>query len=62
MNGKKNYYNLISLCRKDPFFFKISIKDNFAMIEKDKNKLIEICKVLNIHNYTIREGIFQVFN
>lgn len=49
----KNYYNLISLCRKDPFFFKISIKDNFAMIEKDKNKLIEICKVLNIHNYIV---------
>lgn len=49
----KNYYNLVSLCRKDPFFFKVSIKDNFYMIDKDKSKLVEICKVLNIHNYIV---------
>lgn len=47
----KYYYNLFSLCRKNPFFFNMSIKDNFLLIDKDEEKYIEICKMLNIHNY-----------
>jgi len=52
------YYNLVSSCRKNPFFFKMSIKDNFNLIDKDFDKAVEICKLLNIDTYisNLEEG------
>ncbi len=46
-----SYYNLIASVRKTPSFFDISIKDNLMLVEQDFNKIVEICKVLQIHDY-----------
>lgn len=45
------YYNLVSIVRKNHTFFNMSIKENLLLIDNDFNKIIEICKMLHIHNY-----------
>lgn len=47
----KTYYNLIASARKTPNFFDISIKDNLMLVEQNFDKIIEICKLLQIHDY-----------
>lgn len=49
----QTYYNLISVVRKQPIFFDLSIKDNLMLIESDFEKIVEICKLLNIHDYIV---------
>jgi len=50
----EEYYNLIASVNNDPTFFNISIKDNLRMIEKDFEKIVKICQMLNIHEYIIK--------
>ncbi len=45
------YYNLVSIVRKEHIFLDMSIKDNLLLIENDFDKVVEICKILNIHDY-----------
>lgn len=45
------YYNLVSIVRKNHTFFNMSIRENLLLIDNDMDKIIEICKMLNIHNY-----------
>lgn len=47
----QTYYNLISSVRRSPSFFDISIKENLMLVEKDFEKIVEICKLLQIHDY-----------
>jgi len=46
----KEYFSKISLQRKGALLFSMSIKDNFALVEPDENKVIDICMKLGIHN------------
>lgn len=48
------YFSNISLLRKNPLLFSMSIKDNFYLVEQDKNKIIELCTALGIHDEIIR--------
>ncbi len=48
------YYNLISSVRKIPSFFDGSIKENLMLVEQDFNKIVEICKKLQIHDDILR--------
>lgn len=50
----EEYFSKISLLRKDASLFSISIKDNFALVESDPNKIADICIKLNIHNEIIK--------
>ncbi len=54
----QTYYDLIAAVRKTPSFFDISIKDNLMLVEQDFDKIVEICKVLQIHDYicSLSEG------
>ncbi len=45
------YYNLVSSARKNPVFFNVSIKENLNIIEPNFDKIIEVCKKLEIHDY-----------
>ena len=53
----KNYYSLISSVRRQTMFFDISIKENFTMINKDFDKVVEICK-----NVGLDEDIMKLTN
>ncbi len=47
----QTYYNLITSVRKTPSFFDISIKENLMLVEQDFDRIVEICKMLQIHDY-----------
>lgn len=47
----QTYYNLISSVRRSPSFFDISIKENLMLVETDFEKIVEMCKLLQIHDY-----------
>lgn len=42
------YYNLVSLVRKEPSFFELSIKDNLMLVGRDFKKVREVCKRIGI--------------
>ena len=44
------YFSKISLQRKGASLFSMSIKDNFALVEPDHNKVVNVCMKLGIHN------------
>lgn len=48
------YFSKISLLRKSPILFSMSIKDNFALVESNQNKVEDICMKLGIHNEIIK--------
>lgn len=50
----QTYYNLITSVRKTPSFFDISIKENLMLVEQDFDKIVEICKLLQIHDDIIK--------
>ena len=58
----REYYNLVSAASKDPVFFNVSLKENMSFVEEDFDKIIEVCKKLNIHEYILKlkEGYFTV--
>ncbi len=45
-----NYYNLVSIARKSPFFFNCSIKDNLSMLGKTDEEIENVCKQVGIHD------------
>ena len=45
-----NYYNLVSIARKSPFFFNCSIKDNLTMLGKKEEEIESVCKMVGIHD------------
>ncbi len=44
------YYNLISMTRKDPNFFDLSIKDNLMLVIGNFSKVKKACEDLGIHD------------
>lgn len=45
----ESYYNLISIARKNPFFFNTSIKDNLMILGKTIEEIESVCKSLGLH-------------
>lgn len=50
----QTYYNLIASVRKEPTFFDLSIKENLMLVDQDFEKIVEICKLLQIHDDIMR--------
>lgn len=48
-----SYYNLVSIARKNPFFFNTTIRDNLTMIGKETSDMEKVCKNLGIHEKII---------
>ena len=44
------YFEELAAVRKNPTFFHLSIRDNLKIIEPDFEKVIDICKQLDIHD------------
>lgn len=44
------YYNLVSIARKEPHFFDLSIKENLMLVNPDFSKIEEVCKKIGIHD------------
>lgn len=47
--GDNTFYNLISLVRKEPNFFDLSIKENLMLVSKNFEDVQDVCKSLGIH-------------
>lgn len=45
-----NYYNLVSLVRKEPHFFDLSIAENLMLVCDDYDLMIKVCKQIGIHD------------
>lgn len=45
-----NYYNLVSLVRKEPHFFDLSIADNLMLVCNDYDRIVDVCKQIGIHD------------
>ena len=45
---KNEYTNLISVVNQKPFIFNMSIMDNFRLVQKDEDKIKEVCKKIGI--------------
>lgn len=48
-----SYYNLVSIARKNPFFFNTTIRDNLTIIGKETSDMEKVCKNLGIHEKII---------
>lgn len=48
-----SYYNLVSIARKNPFFFNTTIRDNLTIIGKETSDMEKVCKDLGIHEKII---------
>lgn len=48
------YFSKISMIRSGNPLFTMSIKENFELVEKDPNKMVDICMKLGIHNEIIK--------
>lgn len=44
------YYNLVSLVRKSPSFFNLSIKDNLMLVNDNFTAIQDVCKKIGIHD------------
>lgn len=47
------YYQLISSVRRDYIFFDLTIMENLKLIDDDEEKIIDVCKKLDIYDYII---------
>ena len=47
------YFSKITSLNKSPTFFEISIMDNLKLVEKDEQKILDICGKLDIHHEII---------
>ena len=45
-----SFYNLISLVRKEPNFFDLSIKDNLMLVAGNFKEVKDVCEKLGIHD------------
>lgn len=46
----ESYYNLVSLVRKEPNFFDLSIKDNLMLVTESFTRIKRICQEIGIHD------------
>lgn len=53
MITKEKFFKYVSVVNQESFLFDISIRENLGMSNKNKEKQIEICKKLGIHNFII---------
>lgn len=49
--SKDKYNSFISVVNQKTFVFNFSIKDNLSLIDSNKERQIEVCKKVGIHNY-----------
>ncbi len=58
------YFSNISLLRKNPLLFSMSIKDNLFLVENNESRIVEICTALGIHDEIIRlkQGYDTIIN
>ncbi len=58
------YSYLVSSVFKDVVFFGMSIKDNLSIIDKNFEKIIDVCKRLDIHDYilNLKDGYDTILN
>lgn len=47
--SNQQYFDLVSYARKEPYFFDISIRDNLLLVEEDFEKIVDLCKKLDVH-------------
>lgn len=47
--SNQQYFDLVSYVRKEPYFFDISIRDNLLLVEEDFEKIVDLCKQLDVH-------------
>lgn len=54
----ETFYNLVSLVRKEPSFFDLSIKDNLMLVGGNFSKVKKVCQQLGIHDeiLSLRHG------
>lgn len=48
------YFSSVAAVRKNPSFFNMSIRDNLEIIEPDFEKIVEVCKDIDIHDDIMR--------
>lgn len=48
------YFSNISLLRKNPLLFNMSIKDNLLLVESEENRIINLCVELGIHDEILK--------
>ena len=48
-----DYFKIISLVREQPIFFNTSIKNNLTLIDPDFDNIINVCKLLGVHEEII---------
>ena len=48
--GDEEYYNLVSLVRKNPSFFDLSIKDNLMLVTESFTKIKRVCNRIGIYD------------
>lgn len=48
---KETYSHNISIVKQDSFMFNMSIYENLALINPDRNKIMEACKKVRLHEY-----------
>lgn len=48
---KETYSHNISIVKQDSFMFNMSIYENLALINPDRNKIIEACKKVRLHEH-----------
>ena len=49
----ESYYNLVSIARKNPFFFNTSIRENLMILGKTNEEIENVCKELGLHEKII---------
>lgn len=61
LSGKKidnydleSYLNQITIVTQDPFIFNMSIKENFALVNRDQQTQIEVCKKIGLHDMIMK--------
>lgn len=48
--GEESYFASVAAVRKNPTFFHMSIRDNLTLIEPNFEKVVEVCRELEIHD------------
>lgn len=58
------FYNLISLVRKEPSFFDLSIKDNLMLVGGNFKEVTKVCQKLGIHEeiLSLKDGYDTIIN
>ncbi len=52
--SNKIYSSNVSVVTSKPFVFDLTIKENLEMVNKDFNKIVDVCKLVGIHDYIMQ--------